>query len=280
MVGKDGRLKADNTGVQTVTGSKTADNNVRRRGVSGFAAGGAVAAASNPFADEAGVLFDRDNEEDAKSPEPFPYVESRESSATLGHEDAPSSSPPTPAPLIDLTPESDEQVWQAENPQTASIPQSEASVSDDKNSNSNDEEMANSFYSFTSSPSHSQNLAMPEPNTTHPDLVLHPSDLDSDDNAENMSTGTLTPRSERSAFTSASVVGSQADDIAVISMAGNDTDRDDRSEVFSEGGFTDVEGASQRMGVLTPNSWTDIGSDDESEWGGVTQGGNGGQVNQ
>jgi hypothetical protein len=219
--------------------------------MAGFTAGSA--AASNPFSDDAQVLFDGEDEE-AKSPEPFPYVESRESSATLGRDVAPSLS--ASGPLVDLVPAPDN-AYGPEYPQTASIPQSEADGEDD-------EQNKKSFYSFASSSVLGD--------TTHPDLLVEGADSD----AENPSTGTLTPRSERSAFTSASVVGSHADDIAVISMQ-NDTDHDDRSEVFSEGGFTDAgfsQGGSQRgVGVMTPSSWTDVGSDDESEWGGPAQGG-------
>jgi hypothetical protein len=82
---------------------------------------------------------------------------------------------------------------------------------------------------------------------------------------DDASAGTLTPRSERSQ----SIV---PDDISVLGMQ-NDTDHDARSEVFSEGGFTDAGfsdfGGEERAGVMTPNSWTDVGSDDESEFGGV-----------
>lgn len=255
LVGSDGMLRRDDS---TATGAEAMDNGLRKRGGACFAAG---SAAANPFADE-NVLFDRDDEE-APSPKPFTYIEpgtaSRETSATL-EADGPAS-PPVAGTLIDLTPESMHP--QPENPQTASIPQSEADETD---------HAAQSFYSFTSS-SHAAQAA-PANN--------------SEEEAEHISTGTLTPRSEHSAFTGASVVGSHADDIAVLSMQ-NDTDHDARSEGFSEGGFTEAGfseagfselGQGDNRGIMTPSSWTDIGSDDESEFGGPAQGGQVSQVHQ
>jgi hypothetical protein len=104
-----------------------------------------------------------------------------------------------------------------------------------------------------------------------------------DDEADHVSTGSLTPRSERSHSidTGASIADSRADDIAVLSMQ-SDSDHDARSESgftdggFSEGGFSEFE-SGDHTGVMTPNSWTDVGSDNESEWG-VPQGN--GQVTQ
>jgi hypothetical protein len=271
LVGSDGTLKKEEaaaTGTETII-----DDGLRKRGAAGFAAG--TTAAGNPFDDEnAHVLFDSDTDE-AHSPQPFPYIESRESSATVDV-NIPSSPPSTSGRLIDLTPEvspevSHEESHQGitsyishpEDPHTASIPQSEVGDNDPA---------AQSFYSFTSS----------LPNSTH-DLLPN---ADEDD-MEQISTGTLTPRSDRSSFTGASVVGSHADDIAVLSMQ-SDEDHDARSEVFSEGGFTDAgfseAGFSQvgedRMGAMTPAGWTDVGSDDESEWGGPAQGGQVSQVHQ
>lgn len=258
LVGRDGKLKGEEAGVEKATGAENRKDTVRKRGVAGLAAGSAAAAAvSNPFSDDQ-VLFDNEDEE-AKSPEPFPLIETRESSATIGNNEA-SPKPSASGTLIDLTPASNP--TDPENPQTASTPPSEASVSEHET-----DPNANSFYSFASTSSPSSPELEP---ITHPtDLPVH--DIDSD--AENLSTGTLTPRSERSAFTSASVVGSQADDIAVLSMQ-NDTDHDDRSEVFTEGGFSDVGSLAGGRGAMTPSSWTDVGSDDGSEWGGVGSGGN------
>jgi hypothetical protein len=260
LVGSDGTLKKEEA---TVTGTDTIDNGLRKRGAAGFTAG--TAAAGNPFDDEnAHVLFDHDTEE-APSPQPFPYIESRESSATV-EANIPSSPLSATGQLIDLTPSTSPEVIMplAENFQIASVPHSEVG---------DIEPAAQSFYSFTSSLQNSTHELLP---ATHEDDVV-----------ERTSTGTLTPRSERSAFTGASVVGSHADDIAVLSMQ-SDEDHDARSEVFSEGGFTDAgfseAGFSQvgedRMGAMTPASWTDVGSDDESEWGGPAQGGQVSQVHQ
>ena len=246
-----------------MTGTDTVDNGLRKRGAPGFAAG--TAAAGNPFDDDnTHILFDHDTDE-ASSPQPFPYIESRESSATV-EANIPSSPPFATRQLIDLTPVASSAVTMshAENPQTASIPPSEVG---------DNHPATQSFYSFTSSLQNSTHERLP---------AAH-----EDDDIEQISTGTLTPRSERSAFTGASVIGSHADDIAVLSMQ-SDEDHDARSEVFSDGGFTDAgfseAGFSQvgedRMGAMTPASWTDVGSDDESEWGGPAQGGQVSQVHQ
>ncbi|EON63707.1 hypothetical protein W97_02935 [Coniosporium apollinis CBS 100218] len=82
------------------------------------------------------------------------------------------------------------------------------------------------------------------------------------------STGTLTP-TEDGFSTAASLTGSNADDVAVLasvngSLAGSvsGADQDGRSEAgFSEGGFSEVS-----AGVMTPSSWSEIGSDEGSEW--------------
>jgi hypothetical protein len=282
LVGSDGMLrKAEDSTARTTTGTDQAGSGVRRRGMAGFGAGVGAAAAANPFSDDnmlfdlddakapitsPSTMVDDDDSEDAPSPKPFPYVESRETSTTVE-----GNSPAVPAPifaqLIDLTPEA-----APETAQTASIPHSEA---DDN------EQAAQSFYSFNSSGSNSMQ------NSTHPQFLVQ----DGDEDMENFSTGTLTPRSEHSAFTGvstgASMVGSNADDIGILSMQ-NDDDHDARSEAFSEGGFTDAgfseagfsEVGENRTGVMTPSSWTDVGSDDESEWGGPAQGGNVSQVQQ
>lgn len=260
MVGSDGMLRQD----AKATGQHVSNSGLRKRGAAGFAAGSAAAAAmANPFSDDQ-VLFDDDDEDEAPSPKPFNYIEpgTRESSATI--EADPVSPPATAAQLIDLTPEALHPP--PENQQLASLTHLEASETD---------QAAQSFYSFTSSASHPDDHS-----TTHPFF--------DDNEAEHVSTGTLTPRSERSMATGASVVDSHADDIAILSMQ-NDTDHDARSEVFSEGGFTDADfseagfselGHGERAGIMTPNSWTDVGSDDESDWGGAAQHGHVSQVHQ
>ncbi|KAF2010464.1 hypothetical protein BU24DRAFT_427589 [Aaosphaeria arxii CBS 175.79] len=270
LVGSDGKLKKEGDTAEKSTGLEAKeDSNLRRRGVTGFAAGAAAGLAmSNPFDDDAQVLFDHETEDEAPSPKPFTYIESRESSATVEGDATPSVPAPvdsTPA-LIDLTSDPEASSIHPENPQTASIPQSEA---DDEA-----ERAAQSFYSFTSASS-THEFAVPNAPTSPAAAPVTAYDSDSD--PENISTGTLTPRSERSFTTgaSASAVPPHADDIAILSMQ-NDSDHDARSEVFSEGGFTDAgfseagfsELGEGRQGILTPSSWTDVGSDDESEWGG------------
>jgi hypothetical protein len=258
LVSSDGMLRRDE--VSKATATDASNEGLRKRGGAGFAAGAAVGAAvANPFSDD-NMLFDRDDEE-ATSPQPFTYTEAdtRASTATI-EGDAPTSSPA--AQLIDLSPES---VYLhpdvAENAQIESIPLPSASTSSDQDAEN--DQAAQSFYSFASTSHHF------------------------DDEAEHLSTGTLTPRSEHSGFTGASVVGSHADDIAIMSMH-NDSDADDaRSEGFSESGFTEAGfseagfsevGENGGVGVMTPSSWTDVGSDDESEWGGIAQGGHVSQV--
>ncbi|KAL5113878.1 hypothetical protein ACEQ8H_008258 [Pleosporales sp. CAS-2024a] len=241
MVTSDGTLRNPTM----TTGTDAADSHLRKRGAAAFVAGAgagagagaATATATNPFVHD-NVLFDAGDDE-APSPKDFSYVEpsSTRESTTTLH----TLSPP---PLIDLTPE---------------------------------DALAQSFYSFASSDSNTQDPLVP--------AQL----LDDDDDVDNMSTGTLTPRSERShsVVTGASIAGSNADDIGILSMQ-NDTDHDARSEIFSEGGFTDgfsetafsELGDNDRVGIMTPNSWTDVGSDDESDWGGVQQNGHVSQIHQ
>ncbi|KAF2639730.1 hypothetical protein P280DRAFT_470347 [Massarina eburnea CBS 473.64] len=247
LVGSDGMLKRQRETAHT-TGTENNDTGLRNRATASFAAG--AAAAGNPFSDD-NILFDHDENETPAS-NPFTDSPSRASSATLEGDTHISSA--TAGTLIDLTPE---------NVQTASIPSvsAPASVADEAEA-----EAAQSFYSFTSDAS--------------------------DDDAENISTGTLTPRSDSgaSAFTGASVVDSQADDIAILSMTNDAHPQDDdaRSEVFSESGFTEAgfseagfsELGEENRGIVTPSSWTDVGSDDESEWGGPAAGGHVSQGHQ
>ncbi|KAF2684211.1 hypothetical protein K458DRAFT_452002 [Lentithecium fluviatile CBS 122367] len=240
LVGSDGMLRTDDANAHKATGTDTPTDGLRKRGAAGFAAGAAAGAAVANPFSDDNVLFDRD-EEEAPSPKPFIYTEPGTRESTATLE--------------------------------ASIPQSEASVPALVSSNStatdaDADQAAQSFYSFASSASHHF-----------------------EDEAEHLSTGTLTPRSEHSAHsahTGASVVGSHADDIALLSMQ-NDSDHDARSEVFSESGFTEAGfseagfselGEGGAHGVLTPSSWTDVGSDDESEWGGVGGMGTVSQVQQ
>ncbi|KAF3052319.1 hypothetical protein E8E11_007870 [Didymella keratinophila] len=250
LVGSDGMLRQD----ATATGAEPSNNGVRKRGVAGFAAGTAAAVAmTNPFADE-NVLFDVGDDDEAPSPKPFIYEASapRSRSATLEASTPPIEPPaaaPSSAPLIDLTSEPQFVYLPPKTHLPSPAAPLQASEAD---------QAAQSFYSFTPS-------------------------NDSDDDFEQMPAGTLTPRSERSGTTGASIVPSHADDVAVLSMQ-NDAEHDARSEVFSEGGFTDA-GYSDfelgdRTGVMTPNSWTDVGSDNESEWGGPQGNGHVSQIHQ
>lgn len=243
LVGSDGMLRQD----ATTTGTTTTNPGLRKRGVAGFAAGTAAAAAmANPFSDEH-VLFDvggDDDEDEAPSPKPFIYEEpTRSRSTTLEAStppiEAPISPPSTTAPLIDLTPSPEPETVYL-HPEThlpsPSFPLQPPSPSDDPTATA-----SQSFYSFTSA------------------------DAVSDSDFDHLSAGTLTPRSD-SATTSASIAPSHASDIAVLTD--HDRDQDARSEVFSESGFTDAGGYSdydRTTGVMTPNSWTDVGSDDGNE---------------
>jgi hypothetical protein len=253
MVGSDGMLRNN----ATATGKDNSKGDLKKRGAAGFAAGSAAAATmANPFSDDQ-VLFDHDDEDEAPSPKPFTYEEpaARESSATI-QTVVPST--PTTATLVDLTPDPEHSL--PESPSPAQPAQDDA------------EQAAQSFYSFTSSTSHAG-----EPAPSHPFF---------DDDAEHLSTGTLTPRSERSMTMSGSVASGHANNVAILSMPNseqNDTDHDARSEsgftdAFSEGGFSEFD--NDRQGIMTPTSWTDVGSDDDSEWGGAGQAGHVSQIHQ
>ncbi|KAF1924883.1 uncharacterized protein M421DRAFT_71338, partial [Didymella exigua CBS 183.55] len=169
---------------------------------------------------------------------------------------------PSPKPFIceEPTPRSRSATLEAGTPpiEAPIDPSSAVPLIDLTSEPQSSDQAAQSFYSFTSS-------------------------NDGDEEFEQMSAGTLTPRSDRSGTTGASVVPSHTDDVAVLSMQ-NDADHDARSEVFSESGFTDA-GYSDfelgdRTGVMTPNSWTDVGSDNESEWGGPQGNGQVSQIHQ
>lgn len=245
LVGRDGKLKPDDTTVQKATGAHVPSGSVRKRGIAGFAAGSAAASA-NPFADDQ-VLFDQD-EEEAPPPKPFIYSETRQSSATVQAE------LPTyqAGELIHLD--------------------SSAAIADATSVEADDGNATQSFYSFASS------------NSIAGSAQLERATEDEGSDAESVFAGTLTPRSDRSALTGVSLlgsVGSRAESIAVLSQY-HDTDHDARSETFSEAGFTDAAfseagfsevSSEARVGMMTPSSWTDVGSDDESEWGGPGQGG-------
>jgi hypothetical protein len=243
IVGADGALRGEATGVHVQD-----DEGVRKRGAAaaaattagaGFAAGAAVGAAvANPFADDA-VLFDVGDDDDTFVSTSTPADAAAEqhthdSSATLAA-----------APLVDLTPSTD----------------LAASASADLDM------PAQSFYSLASS--------FPAAASSS-DALIDP---------DFHSTGTLTPRSTTShstlAFSLASDINDQvgSDDGSddVFSTLAHDNDTTDAfsdggfTDAFSEGGFSDV---GRGTGALTPSSWTDVGSDEGSEWGGNGDAGN------
>lgn len=231
LVGDDGMLR----GEAQASGKEEPASGLRKRGVAGFTAGSAAAVAmSNPFDDDA-VLYDHDDDE-APSPKPFTYVEpsteTRDSSATVE-----ASSPPTSGTLIDLSPEP------AVNEPTIATPLTPSTPSE-----ADQDPAAQSFYSFTSSPS--------RPSSPSPAV-------------DTFSTGTLTPRSTRSL--SPAPLQNMHFSFPTASNASDHDEADTRSEVFSEGGFTDAgfSEAGFSEGMRTPSEWTEVGSDDGSEWGGM-----------
>jgi hypothetical protein len=261
LIGTDGKLK-DEGSAQKTTALDSSDAGLRRRGqgLGGFRAGSIV---GNPFDDESQIMFDRDlaapDPDEAPSPNPFNYVETRESTATL--EGVPYLH--STGQLIDLTPDAAQEeadLLQAINNSLESSIQEEQAASGHASEAASHASQAQSFhslYSAASVDSADQNMDS---------SAAMPAEEDYHSEPEHLSTGTLTPRSDGFP-TNASVVGSHADDIAILSMQ-NDDDHDARSEAFSEGGFSEfAEG--ERMGVMTPNSWTDVGSDDESDFGGT-----------
>jgi hypothetical protein len=250
LIGTDGKLKDEDSTAQKTTALDSSDDGLRRRGpgLGGFFTGSVVA---NPFEDdESQVMFDRDlaapGADEAPSPNPFHYLETRESTATL--EGVPTGQ------LIDLTPDAAQE--EADLLQAINNSLESSRLEEHASENASQAQSFHSFYSADSLDSaHYQDQSS-----------TMPAEENYDSEPEHLSTGTLTPRSDGFS-TNASVVGSHADDIAILSMQ-NDDDHDARSEAFSEGGFSEF-GEGDRRGVMTPNSWTDVGSDDESDFGGT-----------
>jgi hypothetical protein len=235
IVGADGALRGEATGVHVQD-----DEGVRKRGAAattagaGFAAGALVGAAVANPFSDDAVLFDVGDGDDDT-------IVSTSTPAEAGAEQHTNDSSATlaAAPLVDLTPATD---------LTASA--------------SADLDMpAQSFYSLASSFS---------PAAASSDALIDP---------DFHSTGTLTPRSTTShstlAFSLASDIGDDEED--VFSTLAHDNDTTDAfsdggfTDAFSEGGFSDV---GRGTGALTPSSWTDVGSDEGSEWGGNGDAGN------
>ncbi|OCK79008.1 hypothetical protein K432DRAFT_383435 [Lepidopterella palustris CBS 459.81] len=283
LVGSDGMLRDNHPLIKTEDETTTAttvtamdssvmdgDGGLRRRGQTsqGFDRGVVLA---NPFSDEAHVLFDHDliRPEEHEIPTTSTAtitLESRDSLAT--QEGDHQRSEASQNQLIDLSTE-DPPInipQHQELPQTASIHSVASSWHADENPIIQDQDEASqSFHSFTTSSSLSTLSNLPRSN---PHIFAN-TDEEAD---EVMSTGTATP-TEDGFSTAASMVGSHADDIAVLSMTHDD---DPRSETFSEGGFTEAGfseagfselGEGDRTGAQTPNSWTDVGSESGSEYG-------------
>lgn len=188
------------------------------------------------------IIFDQEHLTEEPSSAP---LESRESTATLEGE-----------PLIDMNAEDPPLSLPEEHTQTASIHSLPSSY--DNEAQAEVQDGSQSFHSFESTSVMSISDDMQHSNhNIFADTAA--------EEAEAMSTGTLTP-TEDGMSAAVSMVGN-ADDIAVMSLT-NDDDHDARSEAFSEGGFSELS-EGDRAGAHTPNSWTDVGSDDgESEYGG------------
>lgn len=229
--------------IATALEASEAAQRLRRRGAGarGLAAG---AAFGNPFADDdVQLLFDQELIDIGRDEAPHAEADmarvSRESTETLAGVEVAvwsqlvDTSEPDPAISV---PELPQVQHQPEMSQISSVP----AIS---------EPLDASYASFHST-------------------ATGPGAADAETAEEVHSTGTLTP-TEDGFSTAASLTGSNADDVAVLasvngSLAGSvsGADQDGRSEAgFSEGGFSEVS-----AGVMTPSSWSEIGSDEGSEW--------------
>lgn len=260
LVHNDGTLResgsatAVNEKATTTATDNTASENLRLRGqgARGFMSGASYA---QPFGDEeASILFDRDligveensvdGDHDGEAVTPHDFImDSRDTTATV--EAQPASSLPQ---LIDLS---------EPTPAAASETTGEAATE--------------SYYSSASRAAAAGPTVAESPAVS----VIDDSDLDDDNMAH--STGTLTP-TEDNFSTDASLVGRSADDIAVLSSLHNaSADESNTTNPFgseadlSETGFSDARSEasfSDLGGAATPSSWTDVGSDAGSEFGG------------
>lgn len=219
----------------------------RGSGARGFVSGSSYA---DPFADEGSVLFDRDligaedeensvdGNDDEEAPVPHDFTTpSRESTATVEADQ--------PAPrLVDLS-----EPFAAPFNHAQLAPPADADAA------------TASFYSTMSGPAADAG---------------NDADMDDYDDDMGASTGTLTP-TEDNFSTDASLIGRGADDVAVLSTLQNSTlsvahgegvdapgnpfnnnDAAFEEDRFSDASFSDI-------GARTPSSWTDVGSDFESE---------------
>ncbi|KAF2817161.1 uncharacterized protein BDZ99DRAFT_456929 [Mytilinidion resinicola] len=233
LVGSDGMLRDNHPLINLVDEDNTARTATATENATaeGLRRRGQIFSADS----RAQVLFDQEHATKETSAAP---QASRESTATIEGE-----------PLIDMNAE-DPPLSLPQEVQTESIPSLSSSTQ------AQAQDGSQSFHSFASASVMSVSDDMEQSNP-------HVFSNSMEEEPEVMSTGTLTP-TEDGFSTAASMVGSQADDVAVLSMT-NDEDHDARSEAFSEGGFSEL-GDGDRIGARTPNSWTDVGSDDGSEY--------------
>jgi hypothetical protein len=238
IVGSDGMLRDnhplislenEDATASTVTAmeNSTSAEGLRRRG--------------QVFVPERGAQIMFDQEHVTEEPSPVQQA-SRESTVTVEGE-----------PLIDIHAEDPPLTLPEEQIRTASIPSLPASDQAQAHDGSQ------SFHSFESA-----SVMSISDDLEHSKQHIFSNSVE--DEAEVMSTGTMTPTDD--GFSAAASMIGNADDIAVLSLQ-NDDDHDAQSEAFSEGGFSELSDG-DRMGAHTPNSWTDVGSDDgESEYGGA-----------
>ncbi|OCL11487.1 hypothetical protein AOQ84DRAFT_229271 [Glonium stellatum] len=307
IVGSDGMLrdnhpliKIEDEGkdktAKTVSGMDSSiidgDDGLRRRarGLQGLQSGASFA---NPFVDEPSlIIFDQAKEQEAQSNATTTVKsETRESTATIEGDrelSQTSEKATTETPFIGIPPPSPAASIHSFGSREPLIPISASEHLEqqhqlhfpDPDQDQEHDQASQSFYSFASASASS--LSASYSTNHHPQSSTH---IFSNygEGAEVMSTGTLTPTEEDGFSSAASLIGSQADDIAVLSMtqhdhaADDDDDVDARSEAFSETGFTEAgfseagfsELGEDRLGVHTPGSWTDVGSESGSEFGGV-----------
>lgn len=295
LVDKDGRIRDGEDGVKA-SGILLDDSeaNLRRRGMAGFAAGSAAGAALDPFSDDNMIIFDHDDD-------------SRQSSQTIRDTSLPAGPAPHESDLIDLHTSSDTRTLQLQCPEgvdaeffaalPAEIQQEVVEMYEEQRaekllkegsllaeektrepvspqsssqtlSDNAPQSQADSFYSIASSTATAEQA--PAMADSQPELL---GELTDDDDMI-MSTGTLTPQttqshlSDYSALTADSLAGHANESSAQSMMDESDTDA--RSEAWSEAGFTDAgHSDAGNNGIMTPSSWTDVGSDEEgSEWNG------------
>lgn len=256
LVRDDGTLKEEQATAARVTGVDKGQDQIhhRGRGIAAFQQGSQYA---NPFADdESQILLDRDligpeapSASASQTIAPLEVVPqtSRESTATLAAEEVSKATVNESQNLIDVSTAASQIVPEAT--QTASIHSIPSQTS-----------VYNSMASLPNAPLNTS-AAAATTETSQYYLAQSPPSTParSRSNTLQMFTpGDATP-TEDGFSTASSVIGSHADDIAnsLISLEHVDGYDDNASEAFSEVGG----------GPSTPGSWTDVGSDDESNFG-------------